>query len=294
MENPYNITNRQLEEIRELAKKVQESIVSVPKETLEQISIVRNLLSSFPPDYFKKITDEYTRVAQTFKDITFSQISTAINVLQNSFIKQSLETAKTFKKIDDTIRAASKILFDLGWWIQPEWSLPSLGEIVKAHKEGKDNEIEQEIIAYFNDSKLDDIISSWKLNKKLAQRMSILEDAVWAHKQGKYTLSIPTLLPQVEGIINENSGRTGRIRFSECVTIFNDRLSKNSSFKTTSSLYPLALLKFVENLLKEDFEWGKPSKKGRHPILHGHNVSYSDRVFSLKLILLVDFIQNLI
>lgn len=293
MENPYHITNKELEKMMEMAKKAQESIASIPKEAFEQISLVRNLLSSYPKDYFKKIAEEQARIAQAFKEAYSSQALTAIKTLQDSFIRQSLETAKAFKKTDDMMREASKILLDLGWWIHPEWTIPSLGEIIKAHKEGKDAEIEKEIVAYF-EPKLDEIAAKWKQNKKLSSRINIFEDAFWAHKQGKYTLSIPAMLPHVEGIINENSGKTGKIKFSECLATFNDQISEKCPFKPASSLYPLALLKFCENLLREDFEWGKPSKKGRHPILHGHHVSYSDRVFSLKLILLIDFIQNLI
>jgi hypothetical protein len=305
MNSSYRLSNQELKEAKELTNKLQDTLISIQKDTLKQISVAMGSFTSFPQDYFKKITEEYARTKQAYQAATFFNVNSAVKTLQDSlssaakalqdsFISQSLKINKDFQEINNIIKTVSKILFDLGWWIQPEWSIPSLVKIVKSHKAGKDNEIGQEIIAYFDNSKLDEITSNWGQNKKLSQRIDILKDAVWAHKQGKYTLSIPALIPHVEGIINENSGKKGKIKFSECLTIFNDDISKKSYIKPTSSLYPLALLKFCENLLKENFEWGKPSNKGRHPILHGHNVNYSDRVFSLKLILLIDFIQKII
>lgn len=58
--------------------------------------------------------------------------------------------------------------------------------------------------------------------------------------------------------------------------------------------YPQALVRFMEGMFSESFEWGKPSQRGRSPILHGHYVHYDDHILSLKLILLIDYIQHLI
>lgn len=297
MEKESVITNKTLEEAVALGKQVQRNMARIPESVFRQVSLVQNLLSSFPMDYFKRIAAEQGRMVTMLKQVDYSSLTRAIASIQSPFLKLSEEIAKTqkyFKEADNIIREANTILFNLGWWIYPEWAFPSLSKIINAHKEGKDNEIEKAIINYFDDKKLDEMFNNWKHNKRLTQRIQILEQAVWAHKQGKYILSICALLPQVEGITNENSGKQGRITHAECINILKEYLNKKFKMGSVSSLFPLAVLKFTENLFKERFEWGKPSKKGRHTILHGHNVVYDDHVFSLKLILLIDYIQNLI
>lgn len=292
-----NITNETLRQIQDAKKQFKQLFDSIPKYKIDEAFLAQNIVSRIPSDYFKQVAEAQRQIQAMLKQIDLSHLYDAIHEIQKPFVKIAEEAAKTHKFMQytaDTIKEANTILLDLGWWIYPDRTIPTLRNIINAHKDGKDNEIEQAIIDYFNDKRFDEMLASWKSNKKLALRVQIFEDAVWAHKQGKFTLSIPALLPHVEGLINENSGKTGRIRHDECISIFESYLNQKFKKGTVSSLYPLAVLKFVENLLKGRFEWGKPSKKDRHSILHGHYVSYSDKVFSLKLILLIDFIQNLI
>jgi hypothetical protein len=47
------------------------------------------------------------------------------------------------------------------------------------------------------------ISSEWWKVKEIEIRRKLIEDALTAHKEGKYTLSISALLPQIEGIITD-------------------------------------------------------------------------------------------
>lgn len=297
MKNSEFLSKEALESLGKTMKRMQDQLSLVPKDAFRNLFLAQNLLSAFPKEYLKTIAEEHRKITEIYKQLDLSSLSRRIADIQKPFVQLAEQAAKTHKYIkytEETIREANEILLSLGWWIYPDWTIPSLRKIIDAHKNGKDEEIEKAIVDYFNDKKLNEMVKNWSSNKKLSPRMQILEDAVWAHNQGKYTLSVPALLPHVEGIINENSGKKGRITHAECITILKDYLGKEFKPGTLSSLFPLAVLKFTEGLLKEKFEWGKPSKKGRHPILHGHHVSYSNEVFSLKLILLIDYIQNLI
>jgi len=227
------------------------------------------------------------RIAAVMEGLNQQKITEAISKFKECY--EAIEAVSM--EANETIKDAHDILFDLGWWIYPEWSFVDLKHIVELNKAGKKKEIEAEIIDYFSEQILDEILSQWKKNKKLQGRCSILEDAIWAHKQQKYTLSIPPLLSQIEGVINENSGKTGRISQRDCIKSLKATLQNNPSAKSYT-LFSDTLIIFIEQILRQEFEWGKPSKKGRNPILHGHYVNYADKVFSLKLVLLIDFIQN--
>lgn len=296
MGNENVLNKKTLQEIADLTKKLNFSMIA--SSIFQRISLAHNLLSSWPIDYLQKVGTMQAEIAKAYKQINPQPLFKAIANLQKPFVDQissvTITMHKAMQYATKTIQEADEILLNLGWWIYPDWAIPSLNNIIKAHKAGKDGEIEKEILKYFDEKKLDEMEENWKSNSKLSHRMPILEQAVWAHKQGKYILSILALLTNVEGIINENSGRKGYIKHEECLSILIDYVNKKIKTGSLYSLYPLAILKFAASLLRERFEWGKQSKKGRHPILHGHYVSYNDRVFSLKLILLIDFIQNLI
>lgn len=243
------------------------------------------MLSKIPKETFKNLAKIQEETRKAFEPLTKAWIELAQRTQQ--FIEYSKET----------IEEAGKILLSLGWWIHPDWTIPSLRDIINAHKKGKDKEIEKAIIDYFNEQKLNKIQKNWKSNAKIKSRIHILEDAIWAHKQSKYTLSVPALLPQVEGIVIENSGKKGKIiGYEKIVKIFKQRLGKELDEKKVSFMLSFPVFKFVEGLLTENFKWGQKErpKVARTPILHGFFVNYDTQSFSLKLILLIDFIQNLI
>jgi hypothetical protein len=223
-------------------------------------------------------------IAKVMESLNEQKITEAINKFVED-IKIAVE------ETDETIKEAHDILFSLGWWLYPEWSFVDLKHIVELNRLGKKQEIETEIVSYFGEEMLDKILNQWKNNKRLKGRYPILEDALWAHKQQKYTLSIPPFLSQIEGIINENSGKTGRISQRDCIKSLKMTLQNNYTAKLCFWCSNTLVI-FIEQILRQEFEWGKPSKKGRNSILHGHYVNYADKIFSLKLILLIDFIQN--
>lgn len=77
-----------------------------------------------------------------------------------------------------------------------------------------DEEVQREldivIPEYFrrnNYAPLVGIVSSWHLH--FGDRHQVFEDALWAHKEGRYTLSIPALAAQVEGIMRDCTGDYG-------------------------------------------------------------------------------------
>jgi len=65
------------------------------------------------------------------------------------------------------------------------------------------NLLTKKIVEYFNKhecKELEDIVNSWKL-ESFSNNKKIFQDALWAHKESKYTLTVPTLTIQVEGVI---------------------------------------------------------------------------------------------
>ena len=106
----------------------------------------------------------------------------------NQWVEAARKTVESVEYSKETLEEASTVLVNLGWWIYPDWDFRSLRNIINLHNEGKDKEIEASILGYFNEKKLDNMTDSWKSNPLLKSRTPVLEDAIWAHKQGKFTL----------------------------------------------------------------------------------------------------------
>jgi hypothetical protein len=122
--------------------------------------------------------------------------------------------------------------------------------------------------------------------------MHILKDAVWAHKKEKYTLSVPALLPQLEGIMVEGLALRGKVKYKQLKESFEEKLKTpevDFIYTIKSSGYSV-----IAQYISEQFEWGQSinSRVSRHSILHGHHTNYNRKKTSLKLILLIDYVQK--
>lgn len=127
-------------------------------------------------------------------------------------------------------------------------------------------------------------LDEWKHHNWISNRVPILVAAVNAHVQGLYELSVPTLLPQIEGIIWEGYGNTSGCRQPEEMRLATALCSDGLDF-----LDDMAKRFFLDTLLQE-FSLGQPVPGlSRHAILHGIDTHYATQINSLKLILLFDY-----
>jgi len=145
-------------------------------------------------------------------------------------------------------------------------------------------QIEKYLLRKFKREMLSGMIENWAKTILFAERIHILKDAISAHNTGMYTLSVPVLLAQSEGIIACLADIKGRKSHRDIVNIAK-QMSKdvvlNESF-----------MHVLSNAFSEDFEFGQAEifNLGRNSILHGINLKYATPENSLKSILLIDFL----
>lgn len=137
------------------------------------------------------------------------------------------------------------------------------------------------------------LLAEWKGCEWIKKRIPILEAVVNAHIEGKYELSIPALLPQIEGIIWNgygcNSGSTKTKRERDYVK---DLCGEGPESGDPEYLDQTAE-DFFLNTLMQNFDLDHPTPElSRHAILHGVDTNYATPVNSLKLILLFDYFLN--
>jgi hypothetical protein len=151
-------------------------------------------------------------------------------------------------------------------------------------------------------------VSSWSSYEFFSPRMHIFHDALDAHIAKKWTLTVPTILPHIEGI-------AGEILLASGLPFKNESIIVDKGYKTyPSSVYGNmaasevtltmeiiidSLLEYLEGTLYayKNFK-AYPSIRrlsglNRHAILHGYQINYATRLNSLRCFLALDSLSML-
>lgn len=130
-------------------------------------------------------------------------------------IRRAAEVGGQVIEIFPVILARSSLTFARGGWSEvplADMDLSEFSELVTRLAGKPDDEIKREldrtIAEYFRQddhARLSEMVAGWE-EHFAEKRHRIFKDALWAHKQGRYTLSIPALAAQVEGIVRDLTG----------------------------------------------------------------------------------------
>lgn len=185
-------------------------------------------------------------------------------------------------------------------WVCPSMSKEVLEKAVDLQKEGKAKVIPLVMNNYYrrcNHENLCRAVEAWRTNPYFADRMPIFEQALRAHIQGYYALTIPTLLAQAEGIASEYVHRNNlAAKLGKPKKVIAEAIENSFTFSTWAIVD--TLLNYVVNsgYMYTDFnvEIAKPHRATtRHTILHGIQPNYHSQINSLKAFLLLDALSIL-
>ncbi|RBP25385.1 MULTISPECIES: hypothetical protein [Bacillus] len=146
----------------------------------------------------------------------------------------------------------------------------------------------------FNNNTLKEIRDSWQCAKWLGKRMAILDNAIDGHINSYYSLTIPTILAQTEGILVDGMLKLEAVDLDEDIGYIDQKdflrqflLGQNSSFSFDKQIENF----YIKTILAR-FDRGKEIKSdlSRHAILHGGDINYGTKINSLKAILVFDYI----
>jgi hypothetical protein len=212
---------------------------------------------------------------------------------QRTAIKVTLKalTESPFKDFADAIiesqRESEKVtpavlqhLLNHSWFIGG-WTYASLGTPIKRLiDEGREAEIDDFMAAAFREA-APDILE--ELCRFFPLRARILRDAFEAHATGKYTLSVPAMLAQADGILFD---LTKQIYFMPS----GDRTRLRSAIGGAKTDFEREVLKtlLLPGKLRENDR--SENTLSRHLVMHGQNLSYANEISSLKCISLLDYV----
>ncbi|MCD6241329.1 hypothetical protein J7K27_07425 [Candidatus Bathyarchaeota archaeon] len=248
-----------------------------------------NILANDPSDEvrrivepkFKLIMEPFMQIAQLLREY---QTNLMINIIKNSLI--------WFQKVDTIFSHLiefSKFLrepefkdFEYNWLIF--LPIDKMRKLYEAHKEGRDDEIKKLLIKISRHPKfVNQLIKKMEGSDTFKPRVTIIREAIEAHIEGKYSLSIPVFLAQIEGILWDYAERMGLV--NEAKTIRSNKKIKIVSIKPL--IRDTSLRDKVSELITDYFLKEIYTENFRHGILHGRITDYNKEENSMKLLLFI-------
>lgn len=200
------------------------------------------------------------------------------------------------------------------------WLAPSMIElceqITQLYYEGKKQVIPSIISRHYKKNDwaiLKKTVNNWRSNKFFRPRMEIILDALDAHIDGKYTLSVPALLPHIEGIALDIIKKYDIPKLDKPLIFTKDTYGSNGVVTSPSRVFAqaAATFSFEEFIAIESFLYylektlyfsphgirkglrtlKKESQLKRHAILHGVQIKYATPMNSLRCFLALDVLS---
>jgi hypothetical protein len=173
-------------------------------------------------------------------------------------------------------------------------SLDDWGEVEAAHREHGVGDAAQVVLRLSREALMHEptrttLVRDWRENVVVATRAEILEQALEAHVQGKYALSVPPFLAQLEGIVADAKHPANRRMSQDNIKDYVRQVAAGDDLMGT------IITDFVSNVVLANFYRGDPVPPfSRHAILHGADTTYANERNSIKAILTFDYVQYLL
>lgn len=206
----------------------------------------------------------------------------------NSIIQPAFENLQiSFKELPPRIQEALLLLAQYGWYLDFNMSIPDLWEIKESISEGKIDDVENNLVEYF-ENKMEDIEKL--ITTQFPHREHIIRSAIRAHRNGDYCLSIPVLLAQTDGIckevINQYLFMKRRKDMKPKTATYVEQIAadtcKAALFSPLAASMPITA---SESEREEGF-----SLLNRHMVLHGESLDYGSKINSVKSISLINYV----
>lgn len=267
------------DDIERMVKKIRESFSTMFKAT-QEFEALWDSASRWIIDATRPLVDLQETITSTLRS---SQVIKTIEKLKAAFT-QAVAFVKEYDR-------ATGILVELGWPPHGDLYTSELAWIVEVY-DSKGPQyaasiVDQFMVKRYGEKELHSILERWRQRRWLQSRLPVLEQIIEGHKQKLYYLSVPTCFAQIEGVIAEGFGHTGRMTYDYYKKYLYKLLDTRLSGEQ-------AMQEFISKVVFANFVWGSQlsSDFSRHAILHGSDTRYGTAKNSLRSILLFDYIQG--
>ncbi|UOE57301.1 hypothetical protein [Cytobacillus oceanisediminis] len=257
----------------------------------------KGVLVMFSDDFWKQYKEFTTRIVESVVPIIEDVRKTVQESIMNFPSESFVELGEMLRGINDEAIQFKSIIVELGYPPHTEISIPLMRGIVSDYNEHGiecvKEYIDEVMIFNFDYEFLDFLSRKWEKNEFVKDRIQVLRNVIKCHNQQMYSASIPTLLPQLEGIIAKGFKHEG-ILSGNHQKIYLKNLLIDPSENEDAFKFEQALHNFYLQHILVNFKHGEVilSDVSRHAILHGGKVDYGSEANSLKIILAFDFLLD--
>jgi hypothetical protein len=265
---------------------------SVTSWIAPSMALAQSFQQAFEP-FATTLADAWGRFrANVVEPITrYQEVLAAIPKEHLEELRRILSTATS--KFQEELEEEDKRIFDFlarrGWvGFEDYFTTAEFKWLMQIEKRRGKRRVDQIVCRKFRSRRhrlLTRMVRNWRRISYLAQRSRVIREAIQAHKKGKYALSIPSLLPLLDGlsarIVGKIIGPRKPILAKEAAELYHS---------AEKEVWSDCVLSVVTGLVYRHYDFAKrpPSTINRHAIMHGEVVGYPTEANSLRVILLID------
>lgn len=187
----------------------------------------------------------------------------------------------SFQEANDDERRAEAALWKMGWWMPQTVSTSFFGRVGRLALAGERVEVRRVMVKLGRSRHLSTLVDRWLELDPFRGRRRFLLDGLRDHRAGRYRVSIPTLLPLIEGIAVDafTPGATHGPRPAFEAAALVDAATGPAMADTVTALYSRHPFSAVASGSRQ---------LNRHLILHGRSTGYGTEENSVKVLLALD------
>lgn len=240
---------------------------------------------------FKLITEPLVAFAKLMQEyqanLAFRMMDFMVKY-QEAINRSISQLAEAFCELSKFLEEPEFKDFEYNWLIFLPFDV--MRQLYEMHKMGKDNEVKQLLLQASKDKEyLDRFNGEMNASELFKPRIAIIQDAINAHKAGKYSLSIPVFLAQIEGVLWDYAEK-------QSIATGTEITKKSGSKAKVTSAKPLVKDTRLRELISENvanyFLERVYTKDLRHSVLHGRNIGYNREENSMNLLLFIRALLN--
>ncbi len=243
-------------------------------------------------DQFVQFLNQMGRVGKAFKDwLTPENVERMRQFAEKlaTVVRELPPLVREWQEREQVLcDRANALLADRGWYVPGQIAAIDYLRILDCVERSDEAQIEG-ILRRYARSRVEDVRKV--VGSEYPTRLAIVSDALDAHDSGKFTLSVPVLLAQADGIcwdifdrflFTNHAGRLDR-RIRELIGV-----SPGSDFMCEALLRRGSLQ--VQTSVRDQKQASEPryGPLNRHGVLHGVDADYATEANSLRAVLLID------
>ncbi len=248
--------------------------------------LIREMLAPYPSELVGRT------LGASLRDAIAAAIEPVAIAATREFRFHLLELREVAERAGDSADLSDRYaqaLGDLGWWLPPSLGMPDFWRIGRLADEHDRRAVRAEMIALGRSPQMARVVESWMRLPAFRNRRRFILDGLHDHRAGRYRVSIPTLLPQIEGIVVDVFAP--RTTSTSVRAIYSDALPDVDAVMGSAMVQAVTIL--WERL---PFDEVAPTSRSlnRHAVLHGRSTGYATEVNSLKVLFALDQLASVV